>query len=483
MKRSASLFFLSFITLFPLLAQDETPEELYDDAEFFYAREDFKEAAYIFRQLEVKEPENYNVQYMLGMSYLNTPGQEDLAIPHFLKATEKIDLKFKPNRYSEKNAPHHTWYYLGDAYAMNNQLEEALDAYSTFQALKNFEKKYNLGVTEERVKAVERAKIIQDAALDINAYCLKEPINTSGSDYAGVISADEKVMVWVSSQRFYEAMLMAVKQDGKWTQPFNITPQVMSDGDLYPTSLSEDGSELLMVKKGEIDSDIYYSKFDGNLWSKAEPLHGDINSNFTEDHASYSPDGKRIYLSSSRRGTLGGLDIFYSDLQPDNSWGTPVNMGEMINTKNDETSPYLAPNGKMLIFSSKGHFNMGGYDIFTSDLLKNGTWSKPSNIGYPINTTKDNVYFVPVKDGNSGLYTRFTNECIGMEDLWYIEIIPYEQRVLHSLTRLSEENFTISVKDDESGETINLEYDAVKDQFHVKSKSGKNYKVVYSRDE
>ena len=81
-----------------------------------------------------------------------------MAIPHFLKATEKTDLKFKPNRYSEKNAPYHSWYYLGDAYAFTNKLDEALDAYSTFQSLKNFEKKYNLGVTEERVKAVERAK-------------------------------------------------------------------------------------------------------------------------------------------------------------------------------------------------------------------------------------------------------------------------------------------------------------------------------------
>jgi len=482
MNRLLIIGLLLIAPLFSICAQDQDPEELYDDAEFFFAREDFEESAYLFRQLTKIEPANYNAQYMLGMSYLNIPGQEALAIPCFLKASESIDLKYKPRRYSEKNAPHHTWYYLGDAYAMTNQLDLALEAYSTFQSLKNFEKKYNIGVTEQRVKAVERAKIIQDAPLDLRASCLAEPINTAESDYAAVISANENVIVWIHSQRFYEAMMMTRKVDGKWSDPVNITPQVMSDGDLFPTGLSKNGDSLLMVKRGDLDSDIYFSTFDGNLWSVAEPVHGEINSNFTEDHASFSPDGQRIYVSSARRGSLGGLDIWYSDCLPDGTWGEPVNMGKAINTANDETSAFVSPDGSMFIFSSNGHFNMGGYDIFSSLMMKSGHWSGPMNMGYPINTTKDNLYFVPVKDGQSGLYTRYTDECIGKEDLWFIDIFSYEETVAGSLTRLSEYDFSITL-DDQSGETIKLEYDAVNDKITVTSESGKTYRVIYSRDE
>ncbi|HDR68063.1 MAG TPA: hypothetical protein ENN61_03325 [Bacteroidaceae bacterium] len=483
MKRYRILFISLLGILAPLIATAQSLEELYKDAEFFYFREDYEESAYLFRQLSKVEPDNYNVHFMLGMSYLYIPGEEEKAIPCFLKAVENINLKHKANRYSEKKAPHHAWYYLGDAYAVTNQLDLALDAYESFRSLKNFEKKYNVRIAEDRIKAVERAKIIQDAPLDLKLNCLPEPINTTKSDYSAVISANEKMMVWVSSQRFYEAILMSVKDYDEWSEPINITPQVMSDGDLFPTGLSWDGTELLLVKRGTLDSDIYYSKFDGTLWSKAVPVKGYINSNFVEDHASFSPDGNRIYFSSARRGSYGGLDIYYSDRMPDGNWDIPVNLGNLINTPYDETSAYVSPDGNTLIFSSKGHFNMGGYDLFSSILTQSGTWTSPTNIGFPINTTKDNLHFVPLKDGKTGLYTQFTNDCVGKEDLWFVEIIPYEKALLESLQyKLSLKNFTINISDDE-GETIILDYDNVADSISVRSASGKHYRVTYSRDE
>jgi hypothetical protein len=214
----------------------------------------------------------------------------------------------------------------------------------------------------------------------------------------------------------------------------------------------------------------------------AEPIHGNINSNFTEDHASFAPDRKRIYFSSARRGSVGGLDIWYSDCLPDGTWGEPVNMGKTINTANDETSAFVSPDGKKFIFSSTGHFNMGGFDIFSSAMMKSGEWSGPMNIGYPINTTKDNLYFVPIKDGLSGLYTQYTNDCIGKEDLWFIDIISQEESASGSLSRLSEYDFSITL-DDQEGETIRLEYDAVNDMIRVTTESGKTYRIIYSRDE
>jgi len=311
---------------------------------------------------------------------------------------------------------------------------------------------------------------------------LPEPLNTTSADYDGVISADEMVMVWINSQKFYEAMMMSVKQDGKWTSPVNITPQVGSDGDLIPTGLSADGTELYLVKKSAVDNDIYYSKYDGSLWSVAIPVPGDVNSNFNEDFASVSKDGQKLLISSDRSGSNGGLDIFESVKQSDGMWGTPAPLDEKINSEQDETAPYFSPDGKRIFFSSKGHYNMGGYDIFYCDIYEDGTFSYPVNIGYPINTTGDNTWYIPVKDGMTGLYTQYTDDGIGKEDLWMIEIIPYTSVLAKALTRLSEENFTIELTGD-NGEKITLYYDAVKDIVTVTSENGTQYKVVYSKEE
>ncbi|MEX0986289.1 MAG: tetratricopeptide repeat protein [Bacteroidales bacterium] len=470
-------------TIWPnTLAQDETPRDFFEDGDFFFAREEYEEAAYLYSQLLKSEPENHNGHYKLGMAYLNMEGEEHRAIDHFLKATENISLKYRKNYYPEKRAPHHTWFFLGNAYRITNRLQEALEAYEKFRSVNNFEKLYNARITDEEIKAVGRAKIIQDAPLDLYSFCFEEPLNTGGTEYKAVMSSNEKVMVWMNSQKFYEAILMSVKQDGKWVAPINITPQLGSDGNMYPTGLSADGTELLLVKEGEVDNDIYYSTYDGKLWKPAEPLHGEVNSNFNEDHASFSPDNSRIIFSSDRRGSVGGLDIWISTKLEDGTWGVPQNAGREINTEFDETSAYLSPDGKKIIFSSKGHFNMGGYDVFHSQIDEEGNFGFAYNIGFPINSSRDNTFYVPLKDGNTGIYSMRHEDGVGDKDIWYLEIIPAEETVAKALTRLSEENFTITVTDKESGERITLEYDAIRDSITIRSSSGKAYGVVYSRE-
>ncbi|HKK62270.1 MAG TPA: hypothetical protein VJ951_06910, partial [Bacteroidales bacterium] len=302
-------------------------------------------------------------------------------------------------------------------------------------------------------------------------------------EYKAVMAANERVMVWMTSQKFYEAIMMSVKQNGKWTDPVNITPQVGSDGEMEPTGLSADGKDLLLVVRGQYDSDIYHSRYDGVLWSKAEPLKGDINSNFTEDHASFFPGEDSILIASDRRGSIGGLDLYVSRKLQDGTWGEPYNLGALINTEQDETSGYISPDGKYLVFSSKGHFNMGGYDVFQSEISENGAYIRPFNIGYPINTTNDNLYFIPLKDGQSGIYSLWDDDGVGNRDIWFYEIIPQETLIAKALTRLSEEDFTIKLTDPETGEEILLKYDSVEDKISIQSSTGKQYNVVYSRDE
>ncbi|HER08678.1 MAG TPA: tetratricopeptide repeat protein [Bacteroides sp.] len=485
MKRLFAVIVLICAAFMPSAAQDEPAEELFYDADFFYTQEeDYEEAAYLFRQLLRKEPDNAHAKFLLGMCYLNILGEEHLAIPYFQEASEKISLNFRANRYTEKNAPHHTWFYLGEAYRINNQLDEALEALDEFQSLKEFEKKYNLRITEEARGAIERAKIIKDAPLEVRMHLYEEPINTTRNDYSGVISGNEEMMVWVRSQAFYEAVMMSTKVNGEWTVPINITPQLRSDGDLFPTGLSMDGTTLLLVKRRRSGSDIWYSQYDGLIWSPAVPLHGEVNSRWVEDHASFNPEGNRIYFSSDRRGSVGGLDIYYSRLQPDGSWGKPVNMGKEINTEKDETSAYVSPDKSRFIFSSRDHFTMGGYDIFRCERQEDGSLGKPVNIGFPINTTGDNTFYVPLGDGMSGIYSRYSVDGLGGQDLWFVQIVPENGVIRTTLPvtgipgGLSHRDFTIVVVDEQTGEEIEVHYDAGRDTFQVQSGADKNYRVT-----
>ena len=484
------------LNLVGLSAQQEeyTAEELFYQAdEWFFLDVDYPEAAYVYKQVLEKEPDNAHVKYQIGMCYNNITGQEDKAIPYFIEATDDITLKFKDSKYNIKKAPHHTWFYLADAYRKTNQLDKALEALDEFSSLRNFEKHYNVRITENAREQIERAKIIKDAELNLRALYFNEPINTPGDDYSGVISANGKMMVWASHKTFYEAVYMSTREDREWTVPVEINTQIVSDGNLFPTGLSADGITMLLVHKPRGrrgDDDIWYSRFDGMFWSPAQPVHGIINSGANESHASFSPSGDRIYFSSDRRGGEGGYDIWYSDRQGDGQWGEPVNMGNIINTGEDENYGYMAPGEGRFIFASKGHFNMGGYDIFRCEINSDGSFNTATNIGYPINTTGDDTYYVPLNEGLSGLYSRFSNLAVGGSDLWYVEIQTEEGIVSDAMTLgldtregLSSKDFALVLVNDETGEEIEVVYDAVSDSFKAISPDGKVYKVITYQQE
>jgi hypothetical protein len=145
---------------------------------------------------------------------------------------------------------------------------------------------------------------------------------------------------------------------------------------------------------------------------------------------------------------------------------------------------FVAPGGERLIFASRGHFNMGGYDIFRCELEEDLGWSQPTNIGYPLNTTSDNTFYVPINNGMQALYTRFTSEGIGQLDLWYVEILDAEDFVGEGLTlavdrpEISQKDFAIILVNTETGEEIEVLYDAGTDSFKALAGEKSSYKVI-----
>ena len=150
-----------------------------------------------------------------------------------------------------------------------------------------------------------------------------------------------------------------------------------------------------------------------------------INTSANESHACISDDGLTLYFTSNREGGYGGYDIYKSEIDSKGKWGPAVNLGPEINTIFDETTPFITEDGKTLYFSSKGHFNIGGFDIFSAK--KNGdSWSKPENLGFPFNTTDDDIFFFPLKNGSIAYYSKYKETGYGENDIFKIQIFERE---------------------------------------------------------
>jgi tetratricopeptide (TPR) repeat protein len=481
--RRLLIFIIFFSICFPRISAQEItdPEELFSEGEYFYQIEEYREALYYYLQLLNQFPDNPNFNFKAGMTYLQIPGQEHLAIPYLEKAITQTSLKYKKHSYTEPNAPHYSYYYLGNAYRINNELDKALETYQTFMNSKDFEGNYNLNIVETEVRACDRAKIIQDVPINLVRVRLDPPVNSETDNYNPVLSADGNTLIFVTQMKFYDAIQLSRKVNGIWSEPEILNPQVGSDGDMYPVSLSSDGTELYLVKRSESNDDIYFSKLSGTFWSKAQPLNENINTRNNETHASISGDGQTLYFTSDRRGGYGKMDIYRSQRLGDNEWGPAINLGGVINTNLNEETPFITKDGSRLYFSSQGHFNMGGYDIFFSDLLEDKTWNDPINIGFPLNTTGDDLFYFPVDKGEKAYYSIRDKEAPYASDIYYVEIL--ERGALKpgmEGSSLFRDDFIMKVIDINTKDTLIINFNHNLDRFSVTKPSG-DYKIIIEK--
>ncbi len=395
------------------------------DAESWILFEAYQDALPLYIQLLQRFPDNANFKYRIGQCYLNTPGEKEIAIRYLEDAVKNIDPKYKEGKFKESGAPYDALYYLANAYRINNQLDKAIETYSLFKKNLNPEI-YDTTVVDLQVQSCRNAKELMSRPIFIIKHNLGSIINESTSEFNPVVSDDEKMIVFSKTEPFYEALLYSVKSDGQWSVPQNMNEILKVDRDIYPTSLSSDGKTLYLYSSADYDGIIYSSTFENDTWSPLVKLNDNINTKYWESHATISHDNKKLYFTSNRKGTFGGLDIYVSERDSTGDWGEPSNLGAVVNTAYNEETPFLSKDDKTLFFSSRGHFNMGGYDIFSSTLKADGEWSEPVNEGYPLNTTDDDVFFKPSIGKYQGYYAMNTPEGYGKLDIYRVEIFSDE---------------------------------------------------------
>jgi len=377
-------------------------------------------------------PNNSELNYKIGICYINS-ADASKALPYLQEA-------YKLDREIAKDIK----YRIGQSYQSMLNFDKAIEEYNGFKISLSPNILYNWHTTlQKRFKECTAGKELMKKPTIGMIISLNE-INSQFAEYCPLISADESMMIFTSKRKettgglrdpfsleFYEDIYISYNENGIWGTPTNIGAPVNTVNHDATVGLSPDGQELYVYKgikkSGDIYAgDIYYCELKGSEWSKSKALPNSINSPYSEFSASISFDGRTLYFTSNRPNGYGKKDIYICTKEANGDWGNATNIGNIINTEYDEEGVFAHPDGKTLYFSSKGHNTMGGYDVFKSAKNKNGIWSKPENIGYPINTGNDDIFFVTSADGRHGYFSSIKQGGKGSTDIYMINFTAFE---------------------------------------------------------
>ncbi len=425
------IFILQAVFLF---SQSKTDyRENFNQGNLLALEENYALALKYFMSAYQIDSTNANINYKVGYCYLQSATEKDKALFFLEKAAKNIGRNYVDMEPREKKAPEMTYYYLGIAYRLAYKFNESSVYLSKFKDIVGAKNKELATDIERQIEtnfnAIELAK---DTAI-VTIINLGDSINTQYADYSPVITADESILIFTSrrtgstggekdiTDQYYEDIYYSLKKkDGTWSQPKSIGETVNTNGNEANIGLSADGQQLFIYKDNN-GGDIYYSNLEGDRWNYPIALNSNINSKNWETHATMTTDGNTLYfVSDKKEGSYGGRDIWRCVKLPNGQWSLPLNLGPTINTPYDEESPFIHPDGVTMFFSSKGHKNMGGFDIFKTVKDDEGKWGTPENLKAPINTPDDDIFYVQSADGKRGYFSSVRKGGFGEKDIYMI---------------------------------------------------------------
>jgi tetratricopeptide (TPR) repeat protein len=414
----ACLFLTVTFTL-SVFSQDENDQKSFNKAEKHLQSGEYAEALPLYLSILESFPDNSNFNYRVGKCYMNLLGQERKALPHLQKAVLEIDENYKSGNFKKTGAAPEAWLLLGDAFHRDEMLDEASLAYHRYKEYVQDDRKELDQVSERIISLGVSQGEVRDHPADVILSNLGNKVNSKSSEYNIVYSGDEKTMVFTRYEKRKDVIFVSFKREGAWTDPVDISSQIGSQGDMYATALSYDGTELYLILLTPYDADIYISKYNGSEWSYADNIGRSINSKYVESNASISADGNTLYFSSDRASSIGGFDIFYSTRE-NGKWSKAENLGEVINTKANEESPFITNSGNTLYFSSDRPGTIGRMDIYYSR-LSSGSWTQPENLGMPYNSVDDDISFKYYEKYRKGYIARDLPGGFGKLDLYMVQ--------------------------------------------------------------
>lgn len=401
----------------------------YEEALGQYDQRQYAEAASTLEDLTKSTPDFIEAWYMLAQVYDDMRQPEKTIAP--LERALAVNEKFYPEGWLMLSESHFGLGNYADA-------EKAVSRYMPFpHATPELEKR-----AQVILSSCVFAKNAMASPVPFNPINLGPEVNSENNEYYPCITADETTLLFtrlVPTASAYsgkqEDFFISKKQGGKWITAAPVV-EINTPTNEGAPSLSADGQTLIFTacetgdgmwggnREGIGSCDLFFSVKSGNNWQPAKNLGSGINSGSWESQPSYSADGRTLYFVRGKRSARGirEQDIYYCYLMDNGRWSPAQKIPGRVNTIFEEESVMIHPDGHTLYFSSNGHPGMGGLDIYKSELLPNGEWDTPVNLGYPINTKADENSIQVTASGNVALFASEREGGFGGLDLYSFEL-------------------------------------------------------------
>jgi outer membrane protein OmpA-like peptidoglycan-associated protein len=409
-------------------------------------------------------PNNADLNYKIGICYINT-NQKRRALEYFQKA-----YQLKPNVNKEIH------YYLGWSHQMNHNWDRAIQELEKYKKEIPANDAVSLQKVDKKIFECNSGKELQKKPVRVFIDNLGPNINSEYPDYSLVMNADASE-VWFTSRRpsttggakdeniddWFEDIYYS-KRTGKktWSPAQNAGPPLNTKGHDAAVAINPDGSRMIVYIDDKGDGNLYESIKKGGQWGNPQKLK-EICSPYHEPSACYSYDGRKLYFVSNRPTDSKSKDPKDKDIyvahwnKEKKKWDNITRLPETINSPYDEDGIFLHPDGKTLYFSSKGHNSMGGCDIFYSRLQDDDTWTKPVNIGHPINTPDDDIFFVVAANSRYAYMTSYRSDGLGDKDFYLITFLGDEKQPLLNSEDVLLAGTGVAVKEKVIEPAINIE--------------------------
>lgn len=391
-----------------------------DDAKAMLDGQQWEEAAKLYKKLLPVDSTFADVHFELAQCLVKLPGQRSAAAEHFAAAS----------RHGNSEALYH----MAVERHVQQRFDEAVILLNRYRATGH--RSIPDVEVDRRIAMAQQAKTMIAHPVDIKIRNMGAMVNSSAHDYCPVVTADGSTMYFTSRReapgsgprdatgRFYEDIYRVDNNDGIWSAAVNVGPPLNTELMDATVGLSADGNEMIIYRTGKdmVSGDLFITQRVQGKWKEPVALTERINSSAHEPSATISPDGSEIYFTSDRPGGYGGRDLYRIRRLPNGEWSLPLNLGPSVNTPYDEDAPFLHSDGTTLFFSSNGHNTMGGYDIFKVNLLDPdmNVWGMPENLGYPLNTVNDDIYFHLSADGETGWFSSERPGGLGGQDIYSV---------------------------------------------------------------